>query len=168
MSLRVFKLLLFLLATFWFGQAYGQEVFLITDAKGKEQRIQANKTRVRFKLKTEPKKYTFGKIEEIDNRFVYLSNGTTIAVDNISEIRFKPKYKYVPHLVGTYLVIYGNLIVYSIVYSSNCIEYGCGNIGVMALVTLPVFGIALPIALPAIISYPVTIPIEGSLKLRIE
>lgn len=168
MNLRACKILFFLLLTFWFSQAFGQEVFLITDVKGKDQRILASKTMVRFKLKSEPKKYAYGKIEEIDNRFVYLTNGNMIAVDNITEIRFKPKYKYMPHVVGTYLVIYGNLVVYSLVYSSNCISEGCGYGGLFALLSIPVFGVALPIAAPAIISYPVTIPIDGALKLRIE
>lgn len=169
MNLRACKFLFFLLLTFWFSQALGQEVFLITDVKGKDQRILASKTMVRFKLKSEPKKYTYGKIEEIDNRFVYLTNGNMIAVDNITEIRFKPKYKYSKHVVGTYLVIYGNLLIYSMVYSSNCIEYGCAStVGFLAILSFPVLGVAVPVILPAVITYPITIPIEGSLKLRIE
>ncbi len=58
--------------------------------------------------------------------------------------------------------------MYSVVYGSNCIEYGCGYISLFALISIPVFGVAVPAALPAVISAPITIPIEGPLKLRIE
>ena len=157
-----------MLAAFCYTPIFAQEIFLIKDTKGVDRRIQAYKTQVRFKVKSDNKKYTYGKIEEIDNRFVYLTNGTMLSVDSISEIRFKPKYKYVKHVVGTYLLIYGNLVMYSVVYGSNCIDYGCGNIGLFALISIPVFGVAVPAILPVVISSPITIPIEGPLKLRIE